>query len=343
MQLYTDLLARIRQDSDLVAAMWADAESHPDELDVPGTYWTVMLLEDGTPAAWCAATFQDDATIKCHSNYEVTAYRGHGLYEDTYYTRHYQVIKRFGLEAVTYLFEQPLALHEKHGWRRTGPRRPGKIAGHWWWELRREPDRPARARSTWAAVAGLAGEEPASAENDDRGEPERLDRGASPRADGAPARGPGPKPAGWRGASNGARQSEGISMTATSTPDITTDDQRWGFLTGAKFSTAEPWLTAANARLISARAFHRLVLVEALAAAADDEGQLLDFRVNEWFEKHVSDAMRDEEDPDDWSLTYNRFTAMSLSFDLAELAFAGWMAQRGNGDSHDYRLTLPPA
>jgi hypothetical protein len=36
-QLYTDLLARIRRDADQVAAMWADAESVPDELDVPGT------------------------------------------------------------------------------------------------------------------------------------------------------------------------------------------------------------------------------------------------------------------------------------------------------------------
>ncbi|MDR7277581.1 hypothetical protein [Catenuloplanes atrovinosus] len=130
---------------------------------------------------------------------------------------------------------------------------------------------------------------------------------------------------------------------ATKRPDITTDDDRWGFITGSTFVTAEQWLPEAEAHLQRERAFYRLHLAAALAAAADDEGQLLDFDIVTWFEQHVSDAMRNEDDPADWALTYDRFTAMVLSSDLPQLALAGWLAQRGNGDSHDYRLTLPPA
>ncbi len=136
-QLYTDLLTRIREDTDLVAAMWAHAESRPDELDRPGTYWTVTLLDDGTPAAWCAARIQDDATITCHSNYEVPAHRGRGRYTAAHQGRHRDVLLAYKLPAVTYLFAQPIALHKAHGWYLTGPTGPGELAGHQWWELRR--------------------------------------------------------------------------------------------------------------------------------------------------------------------------------------------------------------
>ena len=91
------------------------------------------------------------------------------------------------------------------------------------------------------------------------------------------------------------------------------------------------------------RALYRTALVEALAAAADEKGQLLDFRINQWFERYVSDAMRDEDDPAGWSLRYDRFTAMVLTSELFRLMETGWLAQRGNGDSYDYRLTFPPA
>jgi hypothetical protein len=134
-QLYTDLLDRIQDDGELVAAMWADAESRPGELDQPGTHWSVLLLEDGTPAAWCAARIED-GTLKCHSNYEVRAWRGRRLYEDAYHARHRDVVRPYGLPAVTYLFDAPIGLHEAHGWRRTGQTGTG-VTGHQWWELRR--------------------------------------------------------------------------------------------------------------------------------------------------------------------------------------------------------------
>jgi hypothetical protein len=136
-QLYTDLLACVRRDGDLVAAMWADAEGDPDELDVPGTHWSAALAEDGTPAAWCAARVQDDGTLKCHSNYEVRAWRGLGLYQDAYHARHRDVVRAYGRPAVTYLFAQPIGLHDANGWHRTGLTGVG-ATGHRWWQLRRQ-------------------------------------------------------------------------------------------------------------------------------------------------------------------------------------------------------------
>lgn len=138
---YARLLHQIGQDSALVAAMWAHAESRPEELDMPGTSWTVVLA-DGVPAAWCAARVQADGTLKCHSNYEVPAYRGRGLYEAAYRARHLQVIQPSDLEAVTYLFPEPIDLHEEDGWYRTGAKGPGELDGHQWWELRRPRQDP---------------------------------------------------------------------------------------------------------------------------------------------------------------------------------------------------------
>lgn len=134
-QLYTDLLARLRTDDTLDAAMWSDAESRPDELDVPGTHWTVCLTEDGTPAAWCAAHIAN-ATITCHSNYETRPHRERGLYEAAFHGRHRDVLLAYRLPAVTYLFAQPIALHEASGWYRTGLTGVGEV-GHQWWQLRR--------------------------------------------------------------------------------------------------------------------------------------------------------------------------------------------------------------
>jgi hypothetical protein len=135
---YAGLLDQIRRNPALVAAMWADAESRPDELDVPGTSWSVALVA-GAPAAWCAARLQDHGTLKCHSNYEVWAYRGKGRYEAAYAERHRAVVVPAAVVAVTYLFEQPIALHEADGWRKTGLTGTSHEADepHPWWELHR--------------------------------------------------------------------------------------------------------------------------------------------------------------------------------------------------------------
>ena len=55
---YARLLDLIRADAWLVDRMWVDAESRPDELDQPGTRWSVACVRvDGrwVPAAWSAA------------------------------------------------------------------------------------------------------------------------------------------------------------------------------------------------------------------------------------------------------------------------------------------------
>jgi hypothetical protein len=132
---YADLLDEIRADTDLVRLMWEHAEACPSELDVPGTRWSVAVV-DGVPAAWCAARVQDDILL-CHSSYERPDYRGRGLYEAAYRRRHEDVVEMSGLPAVTYLFAQPLALHEADGWCRTGREGSGELDGHWWLELRR--------------------------------------------------------------------------------------------------------------------------------------------------------------------------------------------------------------
>ncbi|SCF50082.1 hypothetical protein GA0070563_12639 [Micromonospora carbonacea] len=134
---YTRLLDSIRADAELVARMWADAESTPDELDRPGTVWSVALV-GGAPAAWCAAT-PDAGVLRAHSNYEHPRYRGQSLYAMAYAQRHQDVIRRARLPVVTYLFSQPIPLHEADGWYRTGAQGPGEVDAHWWWELRRDP------------------------------------------------------------------------------------------------------------------------------------------------------------------------------------------------------------
>lgn len=138
-QLYTHLLAHIRADQGLIDAMWADAESRIDELDQPDTHWTVTLLDDGTPAAWCAASIRDDGTIKAHSNYEVPAHRGRGLYELAHHRRHRDVLLAYKRPAISYLFPQPVALHEMTGWRTTGTGGNGEIAGHRWVQMTWQP------------------------------------------------------------------------------------------------------------------------------------------------------------------------------------------------------------
>ncbi|TDC63868.1 hypothetical protein E1258_09485 [Micromonospora sp. KC207] len=136
-QEYAWLLGSIRADPWLVARLWADAESTPDELDRPGTVWCVALV-GGAPAAWCAAT-PDGAALRAHSNYEHPHHRGQGLYEAVYARRHRDVVQPARLPAVTYLFAQPIPLHEADGWQRTGVEGPGEVDGNWWWELSRDP------------------------------------------------------------------------------------------------------------------------------------------------------------------------------------------------------------
>ncbi|GGM27305.1 hypothetical protein GCM10011608_10080 [Micromonospora sonchi] len=138
---YEELIGQIRANPALLARMWADAEHRLDE--PPGKTWTVAtVLYDGRwiPAAW-AACIEQDGLLRCCDNYEHPGWRGHGLYAAAYRHRHATIVAPSRLPAITYLFAQPIPLHEADGWYRTGVRGISTAAGveHEWWEMRREP------------------------------------------------------------------------------------------------------------------------------------------------------------------------------------------------------------
>lgn len=134
---YEEVISQLRG-SNLAAEMWADAEHILEE--TPGKVWTVILVSDDhppMPAAWCASQITPDGVLRCSDNYERRgAGRRHGLYRLAYNWRHVTRVLPLGLAAVTYLYAQPLAIHEADGWYRTGT---GGMSphGHKWWELRR--------------------------------------------------------------------------------------------------------------------------------------------------------------------------------------------------------------
>ncbi|MFF0097752.1 hypothetical protein ACFYO8_00330 [Micromonospora sp. NPDC005257] len=124
-------------------------------------------------------------------------------------------------------------------------------------------------------------------------------------------------------------------------PDhIVTDKDRWGYLKGARFVGPDEW-DQHRSKHIDRRRLFLEPLAEGLSRAADQKGRILDFWPNRFYEGPMSDAMRDEDDPGSWKLTYDRFTAMTLSVFMFELVESGLLATRGNGDSVDYWLCLP--
>ncbi|MFG1777666.1 hypothetical protein ACGFIG_14700 [Micromonospora sp. NPDC049048] len=122
--------------------------------------------------------------------------------------------------------------------------------------------------------------------------------------------------------------------------DIVTDKDRWGYLKGARFVGPDEW-DQHRSKHIDRRRLFLEPLAEGLSLAADKKGRILDFWPNRFYEGPMSDAMRDEDDPESWKLTYDRFTAMTFSVFMFELVESGLLATRGNGDSVDYRLCLP--
>ncbi|MCX5070897.1 hypothetical protein OOJ91_34175 [Micromonospora lupini] len=136
---YEELLGQIRTDQLLLAQMWADAEHRLDER--PDKVWSVAIVHDGrgwVPAAWAAAVAEADV-LRCSDNYERHGYRGRDLYAAAYAHRHATVVQPSGLPGETYLFAQPIPLHEADGWHRTGLSGVSVEAAepHQWWQLRR--------------------------------------------------------------------------------------------------------------------------------------------------------------------------------------------------------------
>lgn len=130
---YEALIGQIRNDVLLLAQMRADAEH--DLVEHLDKVWTFVTV-NGLVAAWCAAQ-PVDGVLTCSDNYERRGVgRELGLYRVAYRHRHETVVAPCELPAVTYLFAQPIALHEADGWRRTGLSGVSEH-GHRWWELRR--------------------------------------------------------------------------------------------------------------------------------------------------------------------------------------------------------------
>ena len=122
-------------------------------------------------------------------------------------------------------------------------------------------------------------------------------------------------------------------------PEIVTDENRWGYVAGARFVSPDEWEKSVYDHI--GRPLYLQAVAEGLALAADSEGQIINYRPNEFYAGALSDSMRNEDDPKSWKLTYDRFSASVLLDAMSTLLFAGLLATRGNGDSVDYRLTLP--
>lgn len=139
---FLDHLAEPTLKSDL----WEDAEHVILPELIPNRVWTVVEVRENArfvPVAW-AASYEIDVegirTLRCSDNYERRGVgRDYGLYRVAYRHRHRTVVLPSGLPGLTYLYEQPIALHEADGWVRTGYCGTSREAKepHDWWELRR--------------------------------------------------------------------------------------------------------------------------------------------------------------------------------------------------------------
>lgn len=111
---------------------------------------------------------------------------------------------------------------------------------------------------------------------------------------------------------------------------------------GARFVTPEEYRLGVPDSV--RRSMVKWVVIEALANAADTDGVLLDFDQPAFFATHVANVLDQElEDDEEASpLVYDRFAAMALMDCMTSLMLQdGLLANRGNGDSADFRLTLP--
>ncbi|MFG1846850.1 hypothetical protein [Micromonospora carbonacea] len=122
--------------------------------------------------------------------------------------------------------------------------------------------------------------------------------------------------------------------------DYTTDTDRWSYRTGARFVGPREWLAGLPQKWTT-ESLHLDAYTTAMADIADDDGVILDYRPNEFYEGAVSEVLRNEDDAPTWRLPYDRFVAMLLMDVDMMLSEAGFLAGRGNGDSKDRRLTLP--
>lgn len=116
------------------------------------------------------------------------------------------------------------------------------------------------------------------------------------------------------------------------------DNDRWAYRYGSRFASPQDWLDGLPRRWTDESPSMR-AYVKAMAAFADGSGVLTGLNGRVLYERSMSEVLRT--DADDWSLSYDRFTAMVLAELDAALCDAGYLAYPGKGDSDDRRLTLP--
>ncbi len=98
----------------LATQWWCDAESRVR--DEPDRSYMVVYV-GGVAAAWAGWIVQGSTLLCCH-NYVRRSYRGRTpeLYGLAYRARQHHVVDRLGLDAVTYLFPEPIGMHVADGW-----------------------------------------------------------------------------------------------------------------------------------------------------------------------------------------------------------------------------------
>lgn len=107
---------------------------------------------------------------------------------------------------------------------------------------------------------------------------------------------------------------------------------------GTRFATPEQYRAGVPGHV--RQSMVKDVVVEALTRGADADGVLLDFDLPEFFRTHVTAVLTVDDDAP--ALVYDRFAAITLMDCMTALMIHdGLLANRGNGDSADYRLTLP--
>uniref|UniRef100_UPI003F492150 hypothetical protein n=1 Tax=Amycolatopsis sp. CA-293810 TaxID=3239926 RepID=UPI003F492150 len=110
---------------------------------------------------------------------------------------------------------------------------------------------------------------------------------------------------------------------------------------GARFVTPGQFLLGVQATVRLSMV--KSVVVDALAAAADVDGVLLDFELPNFYRVHVANVLnRDLPDDEKNTLVFDSFTACALMDCFNALMRQDrLLGHRGNGGSVDYRLTLP--
>ncbi len=138
--MFETVFGPVFEDQALCGYIKSDAEhvmSRTRQTSDPDKRWWVVVSPAGEALAWCAAWAMnsDPRTIMCGENYER---RGLGrelaVYPLAFAARQEWLIKQPITNAVTYIFRQPIELHEAAGWCKTGATATSHHE-HQWWEL----------------------------------------------------------------------------------------------------------------------------------------------------------------------------------------------------------------